>query len=405
MLDHKRHATRLNLNLPIWKGVVSKSEPVVSRPFVLKYDDSGFIIQDSPQNIVDEILNAYSNQDYKNPTQSAGQSDWGTKILESRLKYLAKYLNKIQPRVILEIGAGSFYLGEHVLSEKIAEKYIVVDPSIKEKKNNPDLIFIKDYFKDELVNNYEIDFVISLSCLEHVPNPRFFLENIANTLKVDEGYAFFAFPDVEQQLESGDLNCILHEHISYFTQRTAQALFESCGFSVEEIFSENDTCYALLKRVEKRKTEKSEKTIQHSQILENYEDIISNNIGCLNHELRTLMHQRKNIAFYGATNGLNNFFHLIEICTEGYLQNLYVFDSDVSKHSFYVPAIGKEVIAPNQSLLVQMDKIYISAMSFYDKIFQFLVNDLAVDPKKISPLFACSRDISSDGQKRNEQCS
>ena len=105
----------------------------------------------------------------------------------------------------------------------------------------------------EKAGGRSFDLVLAFNCLEHVPDPAAFLRAIGARL-LPEGKVVFIFPDCEKQLRRGDLNALVHEHISYFTEASAREIMLESGFTIDALESRHDTLFVALSKASKPHT-------------------------------------------------------------------------------------------------------------------------------------------------------
>jgi len=381
-----------DLQLPLWEGILEQAEEKVVLPFVLEAGENGLLVQRHNDLVSQRIQNAYANSAYNFITKPAGYTQWANRMLEPKREFIESYSGGLDNKQILEIGAGSTYLGEYLLDRYEIERYTIMDPSVRETSQRIDIR--RDYFSAQTQFDTNIDLVISLSCLEHVPNPITFLRDIHQLLAPNKGVAVVTFPDVTQQLRRGDLNMMLHEHVSYFTMPVVEHLFSRLGFEINQIQVENDLLHISVAALESVQT--SEMQIQSN--INVRDEIVS-----LSHELamsyvsqiqetttelrKTIQQARDNhqkVGFHGACNGLNILLHLIGL---GSATNLFIFDSDTAKTGKYISCFGRPIQHTSDPEYKTMDIVYISAMSFYDEIKNDLDSRAELSNTRRLPLF------------------
>ena len=106
---------------------------------------------------------------------------------------------------------------------------------------------IHEYFPHPDLDNRQFDLVLAFNCLEHVPDPRAFLDAIRARMSPD-GLAVLIYPNCEEQFRQGDLNVFVHEHLSYFTEASSRWLISACGLRVNSLFSQHDTFMVVLSK-------------------------------------------------------------------------------------------------------------------------------------------------------------
>lgn len=106
------------------------------------------------------------------------------------------------------------------------------------RKDAVEVTFIKDYYS-ERYSGYSADLICCLQVLEHLPEPREFLNTIhVAARKRLNSSLFFEVPNATYTLRKLFIWDIIYEHCSYFTAYSLSGLFSSCGFDVTEVAEE-----------------------------------------------------------------------------------------------------------------------------------------------------------------------
>ncbi len=212
-------------DLPLWRGIQKQPGTIQALPFSLCWDERGFLRQSSDERVRQAVLDAYASEHYQFITPPPGTSAWANRLGDQKLKAVLNFLGPLDGLRVLEIGAGSTYVAEHLLERFDIAEYVIVDPAISAKNaQGGRLRILRDYFPASELRERAFDVVLSFSCLEHVPDPIAFLREIGQALD-DDGTLLLSFPDVGRQCGLGDLNVLLHEHMSYLDIQGAAKVF------------------------------------------------------------------------------------------------------------------------------------------------------------------------------------
>lgn len=92
---------------------------------------------------------------------------------------------------------------------------------------------ICDFFPSEKLTG-DFDLLFSLLVLEHVEDPRAFILNLKSKLKPNAPLVI-GVPNCLPFLEEGDISIFIHEHYSYFTPQSLQALALQCSMTLSDI--------------------------------------------------------------------------------------------------------------------------------------------------------------------------
>lgn len=372
--------------IPLWQGVQKCPGVRYQYPFRLGFCGPGSIRQVTEKEVVDRVVDAYQSSDYDFITPPPGASDWANSLGNMYVKWVLDALGSAIPRRVLEIGAGSLYVAKSIASRFGTTEYVVVDPSIRECSPGPELQVLGEYFPCEALGRRKFDLVLALNCLEHVPDPMMFCRSISDSMESD-ALAVLVFPDCESALASGDLNVLVHEHLTYFTKESVRWLVATCGLTMQAIESVNDTFVVILTkdRVGDQDVAANVVLEQGIQLLrhsaESFQNVLSNKAATISNALSA----GKKVGFHGATNGLNIFLHLTGI---GKHPGIRVYDGDSSKAGYFLPACGNQIIASDDQSYGDNDLIYVSAMSYYDAIEKFAIERHGLQPWQISRLSA-----------------
>jgi len=284
----------------------------------------------------------------------------------------------VPPRNILEVGAGSTWVASKLQERYNTDSYVIVDPTVQE--SGEEFEIIREYFPSQEIENRRFDLILGFSVLEHVPDPVLFLSDMLKYLTSD-GMVMLVYPDCEAQMLQGDINVIIHEHISYFTKASTRWLASTCGFEIKCMDSEND-CFTLVLAPALDEND-SKVDFDDADLLakggESFRCLFEN----LKNKVSSLLESGRTVGFHGATNGLNIFLHLTGL---GDGSGIYIYDGDKSKEGLYLPACNSPIMLPTDRTYSAHSLMVISAMSFFDSISSFVINEAGYDRSKLLPL-------------------
>jgi 2-polyprenyl-3-methyl-5-hydroxy-6-metoxy-1,4-benzoquinol methylase len=367
--------------LPVWHGISSKYIQPQYAPFKISLNQLGLIAQESESM---SHITSYESDEYSWITPPPGKSKWANSLGDMYYDYIASCIQEFKkqnghnPRNIIEIGAGTTHIAEKVCQHFDNVSYTIVDPSVKDVPKSQKINIIKEYFTDSLHTPIEYDFCISLNALEHVLNPVQFLKKLSRVL-TNNAQGSFVFPNVYHQFKMGDINALLHEHVSYFTDNSIKNAFLGSQLEILQLSNREDTAYVYFKK--NLATQVPEHNWQHeAKFLQDSAKLFNQNFLYFNDKVQSLLSDGKNIAFYGATNGLNNLLVLSNLHTN---QNIRVVDSDEFKHGKFISGCSNAICSPEIFATTEFDFIFVSALSFYQPIKQFLMQKYNIPEAKI----------------------
>lgn len=136
---------------------------------------------------------------------------------------------------IIEIGCGK---GDFLMlmSELGGNRGVGFDTSFEEERLccSDNITFVKDLYSCEY-SHYKSDMVLSRQVLEHLDDPRAFMEKLRSALKERPGTVlFFEVPNFLHTIKELAIWDIIYEHYSYFTPLSMRRLF-SRGFRVDKV--------------------------------------------------------------------------------------------------------------------------------------------------------------------------
>lgn len=332
--------------LPFWDGV--RKTPGVGRavPFVLESTIGSPIRQAASEQIVNDVVAAYQAEEYKFITQPPGSNRWADSLGERSIRVVENLVGEGSLKDILEIGGGSTWIASRLRERYNPESYLIVDPSVRDSAEGVEVI--REYFPDPRLSGRCFDLVLGFSVLEHVPDPLHFLCNIQEHLTAN-GKVILIYPDCERPLQLGDLNVLVHEHLSFFTEKSSRWIASKAGFDVLSLQSCNGVFVLSL-------------------------EVLSGSAAALP-EL-----DESGLLFHSATPGLNAFFFLTGL---GNSRNIRLYDGDVSKQGFYLPACSTPIMSSMDGSYIENSLLVISAMSFYEQIREFAVEKAGFDPLRV----------------------
>lgn len=165
--------------------------------------------------------NFHFSEYYEEYTYSSGHSSFVKSFMNEIASYVVSaYFQSFgkSPRNVLEVGSGD---GAQLSAFKqLGLEVLGVEPSEKLQRtaNDNGIKTLKAYFDEESINNgyfsdlYDINF--SSYTLDHIPNPKKFLENIWCISSLDS-LLIFEIHDVSKIIERGEWCLFEHEHMIY----------------------------------------------------------------------------------------------------------------------------------------------------------------------------------------------
>jgi len=193
-----------------------------------------------------KLMDATSSAEFKYFDKS---SELG--LSELRVKILSNLTTLIKTGKILDIGCGK---GNFLLefSNKFPEwKLFGIEPSknaIKFAKQNLSLATLHEGLYNPKIFDEQFDIIAAMGVLEHLENPKNFLDQISLNLK-DDGLLFFDVPN----FKLNPIDLFVFDHLNHFTIETLQNLVNSSNFKIIKKIESNDKLplFAICKKSSK----------------------------------------------------------------------------------------------------------------------------------------------------------
>ena len=245
---------------------------------------------------------------------------------------------ELKGKTIVDIGCGDGGFLRLLCSLEPEARYIGFEPGTEADNIVCDGIeIIKDYFvANRDIMSIKPDIIVCRHVIEHLPNPREFVEQIAyNASKYGVPLVFVAeVPNIENALRDLRVADYLYEHVSNFTPSSLELLFELCGFEIVKTTNGYKNEVTLV--VAKLKNQKN--ALQRAAAAKKIQDDLDSQKKSLHKALEGLKSQNKSIALWGATGKGASFINGFELDAVRYP---IVIDSDDRKCGKYTPGMGQ----------------------------------------------------------------
>jgi SAM-dependent methyltransferase len=330
-------------SISIWTGS-SEIEDAQYPCKIRQCTECGHVYENISAELSEKLTEIYS---FGHAFASTPPSDynWGFE----RAKAFLSRINYIGYSSAIEIGCADGYL-LRFLERHGYSKLIGVEPSLLESKKIGNIEFVKAFANGE-TNLGKVDLIFANAVFEHIIDINSVLQFVKNNLNKN-GELFFAVPNAEAELESGDPALFIHEHVHYYTKNSINCLLLNNGFKLNSIVQELDAIYvsAILDNHTSMIKNRINLYTSYSDLLGERLDKFSETIGTYN-----------NIIIHGATNKLNNIL--------GWLDNNFSFtlvDNDEIKldHFFF----GNKVESINNLNLSDYDCLIIIPTAYFSSI-------------------------------------
>ncbi|NIR48391.1 methyltransferase domain-containing protein [candidate division KSB1 bacterium] len=275
---------------------------------------------------------------------------------------------------IVEIGCGK---GDFLsmLCEMGGNHGIGFDPSYEQERTQSEtakrITFIQDYYSEQYAD-CDCDFLCCRHMLEHLENPRAFLEAVRRTLgSRRETIVFFEVPNALFTLRDMAIWDIIYEHCLYFTPESLAALFSTCGFDVLNVDKAYEGQFLVLEAV-------ARKNIQEPRPVENKKlQQISGDVREFraNYErkkqtwlkrLRRIQTTGQKAVIWGSGSKGVTFLNALKIRNK----IEYAVDINPHKQGKFVAGTGQKIVPPSFLQLYQPDVIVVMNPIYKKEISQ-----------------------------------
>lgn len=311
----------------------------------------------------------YSQIDY---SYTSSNSNFSRTHWDSYAKEISQELNLSKDATIIEVGSNDGYLSEQF--NKAGYKSIGVDPSpymveLAKKRGVTTILglFGKETSDKTLSKYGKVDLVVANNVFNHSDNPLEFVKSVANILK-DEGYFVFEQPYWVTSIRTEKFDQIYHEHVSYFTVRSAKTLLARAGLSIinaKIVNYHGGSLRVIAQKVnkesqaEKMIKEEEKEGIFKIETYRNFMDKIKNQRNIFLERVYKLKQNNKPIIAVGAAakgNTFLNFYGLNKTVID------YVTDSSPHKIGKYTPLTRIPIV--NDDVFKNYDEVYALILSW-----------------------------------------
>jgi SAM-dependent methyltransferase len=366
--------------IPFWRG--AQPEPTLQcEPFAFQRDGAGLIRQ-KVSDAATQAINSYASDEYHFQTSPPGSSEWGNRLAEFSLQGVRKLCGDISGLDALEVGGGTLYNANFMIEQMHARSVTLVDPAVQASSASENIHIHRDYLTEDTDLGRTFDVVISLNALEHVIDPASFLRAIRKHLS-DDGMVFLKMPECGNSFRQGDLGLCVHEHISYFTPDSLDALLLRSG--LKRVAEDN---YLGALQIVARKADFAQDVSCASTVdlLAHFHTQSQANINFL--QAFAKQHRGERAAFVGASAGLANALHLSNVAAD---LDLEIFDGDALKVGRYLPGIDGPILLTGDERLERHKWIFVAPINFFDDIVDGVRARSKLSDASIFPIFSATR--------------
>jgi len=245
--------------------------------------------------------------------------------------------------------------------------------------------FIRDFYSDRY-KNYKADLIVCRHVLEHIQDPKGFLDTIRRAIGNHlDTYVFFEVPNALHTFHRLFVWDIIYEHCSYFTPISLSRTFSSCGFQVREVTEEYEGQYLCIDAVPSKQSALDSGHEQHYEVNQIARDIESfaatyrKKVEKCRHKIEQIEGKGQRPVIWGAGSKGVTFLNTLKNT-----QIEYAVDINPRKQGMYIPGTGQRIVPPEflrdyqPDVIIVMNPIYQSEVKELTKRLGITTNFISV---------------------------
>lgn len=281
----------------------------------------------------------------------------------------------LRNKTVVDIGSGDGYFLS-LLAELGDNRGLGFDPSYSTEKDvhgerHKNVEIVSEYYGGEKHRNLDVDLVISRHVLEHIPNPKTFMESLRTAIgDRTQINICFEVPSAGYVLEDLSIWDQVYEHCTSFTPPALRRLFYDAGFTVNEIrVTYNRTCLAIEASAKAPTTapDDSEELAKIAHQVEVFGARAKQRIEDCRAELKRLAAEKKRVALWGT--GARAVMYLTMLGKDATKVVKCAVDINARKHGHFLPVTAQQIVAPerlpefNPDVVLIMNPVYLEEIT------------------------------------------
>ena len=268
---------------------------------------------------------------------------------------------------IIEIGCGKgdFLL---LLCELGNNRGVGFDPTYVKRETHRNararVKFIQDFYSTRY-KNYKADLIVCRHTLEHIQNPKGFLNTIRQAIGNHKTYVFFEVPNALHTFHRLFVWDIIYEHCSYFTTISLSRTFSSCGFHICKLTEEYEGQYLCIDALPSKQSASDSEREQHFEVdriardIESFASNYQKKFEKCKHKIEQIEGTGQRAVIWGAGSKGVTFLNTLKN-----LQIEYAVDINPRKQGMYIPGTEQRIVAPEflrdyqPDVIIVMNPIY-----------------------------------------------
>jgi SAM-dependent methyltransferase len=261
---------------------------------------------------------------------------------------------------VLEIGCGDAYFLKMIASLG-GNDCVGIDPTVRHAGVRDTvrgtLRLFRDYFGSKF-QDFEADFICSLSVLEDIPRLQPFLGAVHAIARKSDAPVYFEVFNGWRAIEAQEVWSIHYEQCNYFSRDSLVRTFDRSGFEVINAA----TCYQgdqylFVEAVPGSTAETSARThLEVPEALIAFERVFNQKRHFWAEKLESFRRSNQRVVLWGTGGKGNTFLNTVE----GADSIEYVAEINPAKQGKYMPGTGQEIVPPQFLAAYRPDKIIIT---------------------------------------------
>jgi len=301
--------------------------------------------------------------------ETQGYSRTFTEWLEEVVRDLVEG-EGIRDKHVVEVGCGR---GDFLalVCERGANQGLGIDPSQTagrvDQTAGRGLTLRQEFFSPAHVE-LPADLIACRHTLEHIADPRTFLELIQQSARKHDALVFIEVPDVLRALEEGAFWDIYYEHCSYFSCGSLQRLFERVGLDATRVeLSYADQYIHAFGRARTPQPSPTDDLERLSAAVDDFRSQCRTALAHWHQVIQDAREQGQRVALWGAGSKGTGFLTTLGLGSDSNVD--VVVDINPDKQGRFMAGTGQPIIGPEQlaqygpGLVIAMNPIYLKEIA------------------------------------------
>ena len=241
------------------------------------------------------------------------------------------------------------------------------------EQNTDQIRFVQDFYSEKYAD-CEADLICCRHTLEHIDQPRRFLDDLRHIIGGRrDTIVFFEVPNVMFTL--GDLGIwdLIYEHYSYFSVTSIARLFASCGFHVTNVHEAYDGQFLCVEAVPSENLTSPESLPSRGRqemdaLVAEFGDAYRQRVATMRSTLEHMASASQRVVVWGTGSKGVTFLNVLR--TQDQIE--YAVDINPRKQGMYVAGTGQKIMSPDFLKDYRPDIVLLMNRIYFDEVTQNL---------------------------------